>query len=76
MMEGAPAYKYIGIDEIIATARMKCARCEHERQHHYKEADLHPYGSNRELCVVCPGYECPGYPKGKAWHRFRLGGAS
>ena len=66
-----PAYHSLGIGQIIATGRMKCALCGHERQRHAKEADLHDYGSQRELCVICPGYECPGYPKGKAWHRFR-----
>ena len=24
----------------------------------------------RELCLECPGYVDPGYPNGKAWHRF------
>jgi len=25
----------------------------------------------REVCLLCPGYEEPGYPHGKAWHRYR-----
>lgn len=27
--------------------------------------------SKREVCLMCPGFAEPGYPKGEAWHRFK-----
>ena len=52
---------------------MLCKKCGHPRGEHGQEKDLYDSyeNSRREVCLLCPGYEKPGYPKGDAWHRFR-----
>ena len=39
---------------------------------------MNVHNDQREVCLMCPGYtmirngiEDDGYPKGKAWHRFK-----
>ena len=53
----------------------QCAVCGHVRHEHGTERDLlsgnHYVDGKREFCMECPGYEEPGYPNGKAWHRFK-----
>ena len=46
-------------------------KCGHESREHGQERALYGGWSMREVCLMCPGYEEPGYPRGKAWHRFR-----
>lgn len=46
--------------------------CEHPRAEHGQERAFYECDdSRREVCLMCPGYEEPGYPNGQAWHRFR-----
>ena len=46
--------------------------CGHPINQHGQERTFYECdGSKREVCLECPGYEEPGYPKGEAWHRFR-----
>ena len=46
--------------------------CEHAQAEHGQERDFVPScGSKKELCLQCPGYEEPGHPNGKAWHRWK-----
>jgi hypothetical protein len=49
--------------------------CDHKRSEHGRECDFYDTYSRRELCLMCPGYERDdggsGYPRGKAWHRFK-----
>ena len=50
---------------------LNCAICGHEGSQHGQESTFYECGgSKREVCLECPGYEEPGYPKGAAWHRF------
>ena len=62
------------------TQPASCTRCGHPGSEHGREPDLilGVVGSKRELCLECPGYvfdtevgEVDGYPRGKAWHRFK-----
>ena len=47
--------------------------CGHHAGEHGQEREVFTdTASRRELCMACPGYEEPGYPNGKAWHRFKL----
>jgi len=56
---------------MIHTDTDRCLLCGHERQAHGQERKLiSDTESRRELCLECDGYEEPGYPSGKAWHRF------
>jgi hypothetical protein len=49
----------------------RCARCTHPEAEHGQEGSFYGGGdSRREVCLMCPGYESPGYPRGEAWHRF------
>ena len=49
-----------------------CSLCGHLKSEHMQESRVSLYAEgSRELCLECPGYETPGYPTGKAWHRFR-----
>ena len=48
-----------------------CEECGDTITEHGQEQDFYPTESKREVCLKCPGYEEPGYPNGKAWHRFR-----
>ncbi len=49
--------------------------CEHPRPDHGQERAFYECDdSKREVCMLCPGYEEPGYPRGKAWHRFKREG--
>ena len=48
----------------------ECA-CGHDQTQHGQERVLYESDSRREVCLECNGYECPGYPRGKAWHRFK-----
>ena len=46
--------------------------CKHPAiEHVYEHQVSNDTDSRRELCLMCPGYEEPGYPNGKAWHRYR-----
>lgn len=46
--------------------------CGHGRDDHGQERGFYECdNSRREVCLACPGFECPGYPRGKAWHRFK-----
>lgn len=46
--------------------------CGHPATEHGQErAVFTDTVSRRELCMACPGYEEPGYPRGAAWHRFK-----
>ena len=47
--------------------------CGHSKHQHYQHSDVVSghFRDKRELCLECPGYEDPGYPRGKAWHRFK-----
>lgn len=47
-----------------------CGYCAHPRTEHGRECDLYETDSRREVCLLCPGYEEPGYPRGTAWHRW------
>lgn len=47
------------------------ACCAHPKDEHAKECEIGDTDSKRELCLMCPGYDTPGYPKGRAWHRYR-----
>ena len=47
-----------------------CGVCGHTGDQHGKESAMVETPSNREVCLECDGYEEPGYPNGKAWHRF------
>ena len=50
---------------------MNCEKCGHPQIEHGQEQDFIPNCySRREVCLLCPGYEEPGYPNGKSWHRF------
>ena len=53
------------------TLEQVCQECEHEQDEHGQERALYDTDSRREVCLQCPGWEDPGYPRGKAWHRFR-----
>ena len=44
--------------------------CDHPEWDHGQERAFYETDSKREVCLLCPGYEEPGYPHGKAWHRF------
>lgn len=47
--------------------------CGHPASEHGQERKFYYCDdSHREVCLLCPGYEEPGYPKGEAWHRYRL----
>lgn len=48
----------------------KCI-CGHAKDQHGQERAFYESDdSKREVCLECPGYEEPGYPNGKAWHRY------
>ena len=47
-----------------------CQTCGHPRNEHGQERHVGDNDSRRELCLMCDGYEEPGYPRGKAWHRY------
>lgn len=47
------------------------ACCEHLACEHGQERQFYDTDSRREVCLRCPGYEEPGYPRGTAWHRYR-----
>ena len=49
-----------------------CIICDHPEDQHGRECDM-GFGadSHREVCLCCPGFEDPGYPRGKAWHRYK-----
>lgn len=48
-----------------------CGKCGHDEGNHGQERDFYECdASKREVCLMCPGYEEPGYPRGAAWHRF------
>lgn len=54
------------------TARL--CRCGHAADQHGQERAVYEAdNSKREVCLECPGYEEPGYPRGRAWHRFKEG---
>ena len=45
--------------------------CGHPDHEHGQERELGiGTDSRREVCLRCPGYDEPGYPTGKAWHRY------
>ena len=49
-----------------------CAKCGHPASDHGQERAFYECDdSRREVCLLCPEYEEPGYPNGTAWHRFR-----
>ena len=52
--------------------RVEYCTCGHSRSQHGPEwAFFTDTDSRREVCMECPGYEEPGYPNGRAWHRFK-----
>lgn len=54
---------------------MTCVCGHGERDHGQERAFYECDNSKREVCLMCPGYEyddgTSGYPRGKAWHRFK-----
>lgn len=45
--------------------------CGHHEGEHGQERSFYYTESRREVCLMCDGYEEPGYPLGNAWHRFK-----
>ena len=59
--------------ELELKGKVLCSKCGHPRSEHGEERYFYECDdSRREVCLLCPGYEEPGYPNGKAWHRFRV----
>ena len=50
-----------------------CAKCGHLAMEHGQECQFVDSDSRHEVCLLCDGYEEPGYPNGQAWHRFVKG---
>ena len=60
--------------EKLVEVREQICICGHLYSEHGQEQRLYECDSKREVCLSCPGYEDPGYPRGRAWHRFKAKG--
>ena len=59
-------------EQVEEVSDPRCLICGHSKSEHAQERQvLADSDSKREFCCMCNGYEEPGYPRGKAWHRFR-----